>query len=566
MTTLFDLVAPITRVTVEALLNSLWQGAALAASVWCLLRVVRRRTNATTRYVIWWVTLLAIVFLPLLAGRASSGGVETASLAALSGPPTGSSLAPSSYPEEVAHQSRQLISGGGPVRGAAVSSISLPDGWLLPVFGGWLFVAVGMLARLLWSYCHLQRLRRESIPLAPRYQRRLERWLTASGVSRSVRLCGSREASMPMAVGLADTVIIIPEALKDQLTEAEFDQVVLHELAHIRRWDDWMKLCQKLAEALFFFHPAVLWIGRWLNLEREVACDDWVISMTGDRRPYAACLARLAELAITPRAPVLAPGSLTPKKQVSRRIEAILDSKRNAAPRLSKVRFTVTSCVLIVAVVLCGRVSPVIAVAGPPQPHPVESAITAASTGDEQQGLEPRRSAPAASVRESEARPDAGLAVERRAGLPEAEPRGNAEEGSQGESENRTRAADEQKRREIEQRMRQLKEPQRRGIERPMRGVVGTKRSEIETQTREAIEPRAREAERLVREQEEQVRRHEKQVREQEEQVRRHEKQVRELIEPRVREAEKRVREAEKRVREAEKKTREVEGRTGVSD
>ena len=59
-----DLVDPIARATVEVLFNSLLPGLALTALVWCLLRLVRS-VNATTRYVVWYVTLLAVVCLPV---------------------------------------------------------------------------------------------------------------------------------------------------------------------------------------------------------------------------------------------------------------------------------------------------------------------------------------------------------------------------------------------------------------------------------------------------------------------------------------------------------------------
>jgi beta-lactamase regulating signal transducer with metallopeptidase domain len=69
----------------------------------------------------------------------------------------------------------------------------------------------------------------------------------------------------------------------------------LHELAHLRRYDDWTNLAQKLVKALFFFHPAVWWIEKQVSLEREMACDDAVLAETASPRAYAECLAHLAE-------------------------------------------------------------------------------------------------------------------------------------------------------------------------------------------------------------------------------------------------------------------------------
>jgi hypothetical protein len=221
---------------------------------------------------------------------------------------------------------------------------------------------MGMMARVIWSYLYLRRLKRRCSSLPLKYQHRLKQWLTACGFGRTVRLGRSPDIHQPLTLGLITPIILFPETLADRLTDAEVDQVGLHELAHLRRWDDWTNLVQKLAEAAFFFHPAVLWIGRRLNLEREIACDDWVVSLTGERRSYAACLTKLVELTTWPQRLALAPGAVMTRKQLSRRIEMLLDRKRNATPRLSKLGFLATLGVLIVAVAHCAQVSPVIAV------------------------------------------------------------------------------------------------------------------------------------------------------------------------------------------------------------
>lgn len=57
-------IEPIARITVESLINSIWQGMALTIVVFLILRTFRQ-INATTRYLIWWVTLIVVIGLPL---------------------------------------------------------------------------------------------------------------------------------------------------------------------------------------------------------------------------------------------------------------------------------------------------------------------------------------------------------------------------------------------------------------------------------------------------------------------------------------------------------------------
>ena len=67
-----------------------------------------------------------------------------------------------------------------------------------------------------------------------------------------------------------------------------------HELAHVRRRDDWTNLVQHCINALFFFHPAIWWVSKRISLEREIACDDQVLHSTRRPRAYALLLADLA--------------------------------------------------------------------------------------------------------------------------------------------------------------------------------------------------------------------------------------------------------------------------------
>ena len=73
--------------------------------------------------------------------------------------------------------------------------------------------------------------------------------------------------------------------------------VLLHELAHIRRYDNLVNLLQRTVEGMLFFHPAVWILSHWVRLEREACCDSLVVAHTGQPRQYAQLLLTLAEAA-----------------------------------------------------------------------------------------------------------------------------------------------------------------------------------------------------------------------------------------------------------------------------
>jgi hypothetical protein len=141
---------------------------------------------------------------------------------------------------------------------------------------------------------------------------------------RKISLCTSEHVPVPTAIGLVRPAIVIPQWAMQELSAAELNQVILHELAHLRRWDDWTNLAQQVVRALLFFHPAVWWIEKKVALEREMACDEYVLAETGSPLAYAECLTHLAEKSFVHRGMALAQAVLGRVSQISQRVAQIL--------------------------------------------------------------------------------------------------------------------------------------------------------------------------------------------------------------------------------------------------
>jgi D-alanyl-D-alanine endopeptidase (penicillin-binding protein 7) len=58
-------------------------------------------------------------------------------------------------------------------------------------------------------------------------------------------------------IGLWRLVILLPPAWVVDIPSKALEAVIPHELAHVRRWDLWVSLGQRLVETLLFYHPAV---------------------------------------------------------------------------------------------------------------------------------------------------------------------------------------------------------------------------------------------------------------------------------------------------------------------
>jgi hypothetical protein len=97
---------------------------------------------------------------------------------------------------------------------------------------------------------------------------------------------------------------------------------VIHEWAHVQRHDDVANCVQAFVRVIAGWHPAIWWVDRRLRAEREAACDEAAVQVTGSSKAYAACLARLAELKFEAQAlPV--PGALS-ASNLRRRVTHVL--------------------------------------------------------------------------------------------------------------------------------------------------------------------------------------------------------------------------------------------------
>jgi beta-lactamase regulating signal transducer with metallopeptidase domain len=318
----FDWANIVSAVVVSSALNSLWLGLLLTVLAAGLLRLLPR-PNAATRHAVWFTALTLVLAAPamLLIPRPAAAVQAVIPVAASSAP----------------------------------LEVPITAHW--PLYAGlaWMAIAAILLARVGWSLVHIHGLKRRATLLARR---------------DNVRVLASSEVRVPMAAGFWQRAIVFPQSVVKELSSEEFEQVLCHEMAHLRRWDDWTQLVHEIARAVLFFNPAIYWIGRRLTIEREMACDDWVVSATGAPRPYAACLTHLHEVTRRASAPQLAPGATTRTRwQISARVEALLQPERNSTTRFSRSGWMAACALASAALIVSAKTTPPVGV----QPLPVDT-------------------------------------------------------------------------------------------------------------------------------------------------------------------------------------------------
>jgi beta-lactamase regulating signal transducer with metallopeptidase domain len=188
----------------------------------------------------------------------------------------------------------------------------------------WAGFAAICLVRLGYAMVSLWNLHRAGQPLE---------WPENIPHRRRIALAVSSLVSSPVAIGLWSPKILLPTGFKERFSERELHDVLHHEIAHLERLDDWSNLFQQLLIALFPINPFLWFVGYQLQLEREIACDDWVLAANGQPKQYADLLTRLAVR--RSESPLLVAGVSRTGKQLYRRLARILDARRNRRLRPS---------------------------------------------------------------------------------------------------------------------------------------------------------------------------------------------------------------------------------------
>ncbi len=315
-------------------LNSLPESFFIAFFAWGLLRL-RPRQNSRTRFAVWFVALLAAALVPFFAG--------------------------------LGHISTYLSSSRAPLH--------LPMPLAAVLFVVWFMVAVVMIVRLFVGLWSLYKLRQTCSPLDHKGLQPELRQLLAnlnSGVSRArqVTLATSDRVRVPAAIGIWKPMIVLPAWLLRELSPGDLSIVLHHESAHLRNWDDWTNLVQKLVRAVFFFHPVVWWMESQLSVEREMACDDFVLAKTANPAGYASCLVSLLEKSLAERGWTMAQAIVHRARETSLRLARILDSRRPTATHISKPVLGLVGSVAALCLFLLPSAPPVVSFQQPAQDSP----------------------------------------------------------------------------------------------------------------------------------------------------------------------------------------------------
>ena len=304
------------------LIESCLRASVVLAAAWALTAALRR-TAASTRHFVWSSAIAGSI----LATAISSFGPHVTVEVPVPLAPT---PAPVSRPDLAPHDaapSLPSISGVAPSAKEENDSTSAraawPDATLLAVFL-WGAGTLGVLAYLIAGALGSWWIRRAARPLRAPWVDEAHVLAEAFEINRSVAIVESAAVTMPMVCGIWRPVIVMPPAV-EHWSDDRRRVVVLHELAHIKRRDCLTQVLAQIVCAAYWFNPIVWFAARQLRIERERACDDFVLA-AGEKGPdYAAHLLEIAQAMRHRRVPAFAGLAMARPSQLEGRLLAILD-------------------------------------------------------------------------------------------------------------------------------------------------------------------------------------------------------------------------------------------------
>ena len=158
----------------------------------------------------------------------------------------------------------------------------------------WVLGFAGLSLRYAFAFGQVQQLRRIGLTSpSPVWQSTFDHLLSQSGLAQNVKLFISANVSGPVTLGLFKPVVLVPAGFLCGLPADEVEAILLHELAHIRRYDYALNLVQTAVKTALFFHPAIYIISRWTDQDREQACDDFAVAQACDPKALMRGLAAL---------------------------------------------------------------------------------------------------------------------------------------------------------------------------------------------------------------------------------------------------------------------------------
>ena len=191
-------------------------------------------------------------------------------------------------------------------------------------------------------------------------QKLLNTQIRTKGITKNIKINVINGISSPLVVGILKNTIVIP---KNNYTEKELEWIFKHELTHIKRKDNLLKLLMIFVLAIHWFNPFVYILRKFFHEQCELSCDEQVIKniQIKEIKEYALLLINSVKYKNNLKTSAMSSKLVCKKNITKRRINSMLNSKTK-----KKGAFLATLSLLLIG-------GSIFAVADTPEYHGIEN-------------------------------------------------------------------------------------------------------------------------------------------------------------------------------------------------
>ncbi|MBM3840351.1 MAG: hypothetical protein FJ398_20790 [Verrucomicrobia bacterium] len=331
-------------------LHATWSASILIGLVLLLQWLLRDKLAPRWRYALWLLVVVRLA-LPVSPGSAVSvfnfAKVEAAKPVSLENP------APAATPGQSVSNAESGAAASASGRrprwlaeatdeetelrfqlAGATRTLKTPEVAYWIAFALWGPVSAFFLLRWLWQNARFVRRMRAGRSVGqPEVLQLFEECRALSGVRRNLELLSIEEITSPALYGLFRLRLLLPKDFLASFKRDELRHILLHELAHVKRWDTAVNAIAAILQMLHWFNPLVRLAFRRMALDRELACDEMALNCLkqGENEAYGATMIRLLESASERLPNFTTVGILEDYRQMLTRIQCVARYGRSTA-------------------------------------------------------------------------------------------------------------------------------------------------------------------------------------------------------------------------------------------
>jgi beta-lactamase regulating signal transducer with metallopeptidase domain len=300
MSAFIEIINGLAEQWVGAMWPIIWQSVVLAGVIY-LLTLCLRRLPATVRFWLWMLVPLRLLVMPLITVSLpllpAPTQLETANIE-----PVSAEMVIAESPVVRGIEITPVAEEFEPVSAAMqkVYQRIWPNVWVLMMWA-WMVGIAFWSIRLIRGWCRIIHIANSAVEVREDKVLALtQKATTMLGLRRLPRILVTEESVSPFLFGVLRPVLVIPVGLVSKVSDEALLAVCAHEFAHLRRRDPLVGWILAVCETIYFFHPVIYFVKRYILFEREKACDECVIAISKSRRSiYANALVSAADVCRT---------------------------------------------------------------------------------------------------------------------------------------------------------------------------------------------------------------------------------------------------------------------------